>query len=67
MTASPSIDKAKRTRSSKTAIANALAALKEAGLSVEKLCISGGQVEIQIADIERGKNPQDYDGEKSWD
>lgn len=41
-----------RVRASEPAITAALKALRQAGMSVEKVCVKGGQVEIHCGHVE---------------
>lgn len=52
--------KATRVRASEKAIRAALRAIKDAGLPVDKVCVSGGQVEIHCSLVER--ETQENDG-----
>ncbi|MFC3208081.1 hypothetical protein [Aquamicrobium soli] len=50
-----------RVRTSEKAIRAALKALQDAGLSVDKVCVSGAQIEIHCGHVERVE-PQEEDG-----
>jgi hypothetical protein len=60
--AEPAItDKIRRTRASESALKKTLTAMREAGLSVDKVCVTGGKVEIHCAPI-AGKPAAKKDG-----
>lgn len=72
MTASAAADhdtakpKVRRTRASESALRVTLAVLREAGLSVDKVCVTGGQVEIHCGQV-AAKPPEKKDGGlKEW-
>jgi hypothetical protein len=50
-----------RIRASETAIKAALKAIRDAGLSVERVCVTGGQVEIHCGPVE-GDIAREKDG-----
>lgn len=56
----------KRVRASEHAITAALNAIKAAGLPVEKLCITGGQVEIHCTPVEAQPEEEKDWGLKKW-
>lgn len=56
----------KRIRASKSAIMAAIDAMQERGLTVGKLCISGGKVEIIPAGVEETAATQNDGGLKDW-
>lgn len=64
--AQPSPGKATRTRASKTALQVTLEALKEAGLSVDKVCVNGGKVEIHCGQIAQKPAAKKDGGLKEW-
>ncbi|HLP70437.1 MAG TPA: hypothetical protein VK181_23265 [Rhizobium sp.] len=55
-----------RVRASERAITAALNAIIAAGLPVEKLCISGGKVEIHVTGVEGASAPKKHKGPKDW-
>lgn len=55
-----------RIRASEAAIKAALKAMREAGLSVKKLCVSGGQVEIHAGAVESEEPPENDGRLKQW-
>lgn len=56
----------KRVRASERALRIALKAIQDAGLPVDKVCVSGGQIEIHCGGIEEAK-PKKNDGRlKQW-
>lgn len=57
---------AKRSRASERAITAALAAMKSAGLPVDKLCVNGGQVEIHVHAVEGAGEAENDGGLKDW-
>lgn len=56
----------KRTRTSERALSIALKALKDAGLSVDKVCISGAQIEIICGGVEAKPAPENDRRLKQW-
>lgn len=56
----------KRIRASESAIRAALKAIQDAGLPVDKVCISGGQVEIHCRSVEDAKSAENDGGLKKW-
>jgi hypothetical protein len=56
----------KRTRTSERALTIALKAMKDAGLSVDKLLINGAQIEIHCAGIEGTKHQENDEGLEKW-
>lgn len=58
--------KATRTRASKTALQVTLEALKAAGLSVDKVCVNGGKVEIHCGQIAEKPTAKKDGGLKEW-
>jgi len=54
-----------RVRASETAIKAALKALGSAGLTVHKVCVNGGKVEIHTLPVEETK-PRKPNGPKQW-
>lgn len=56
----------KRIRASEHAVSAVLKALAENGLSVDKLCIEGGKVEIHVAGIEEGAPQETHTGLEKW-
>lgn len=66
MTAATNVSPSKRVRASEKAIKAALNAIQSAGLPVDKVCVSGGQVEIHCGSVE-GNTPAKNDGGlKDW-
>jgi len=65
MTASPQISQ-KRVRASERALRVAFKAMKDSGLSVDKLLINGGQIEIHCAGIERAGADHENEGLEKW-
>lgn len=55
-----------RVRASEAALRTALKALKAEGLSVGKLCITGGQVEIHVGGIEANPLIENDGGPEDW-
>ena len=55
-----------RIRASETAIKAALKALRESGLHVEKVCVTGGQVEIHCAPVAGAGPAENDDGLEQW-
>lgn len=64
--AQPPHGKATRTRASKTALQVTLEALKDAGLSVDKVCVHGGKVEIHCGQVVAKTTPKKDEGLKEW-
>lgn len=62
----PTPGKATRTRASKTALQVTLEALKDAGLSVDKVCVHGGKVEIHCGQVAAKTTPKKDEGLKEW-
>lgn len=62
----PLPEKQARLRSSEAALRKALRAAREEGLSVERLCITGGQYEIHFAGIEPKSAAPNDEGLKEW-
>lgn len=56
----------KRVRASERAIRAALKAIQASGMSVDKLLITGGQVEIQCGGVEGGKRDHEDTGLEKW-
>lgn len=56
----------KRSRASERAITAALAAMKSAGLPVDKVCVNGGQIEIHVQHVEGQPEAQNDRGLKDW-
>jgi len=55
-----------RTRASEAAIRAALRAIKGAGLPVDKVCVSGGSIEIHCGTIEARKTDEKDGGLEEW-
>lgn len=66
MTAATGHPEGKRVRASERAIRAALKALQASGMSVDKLLITGGQVEIRCAHIEGKNDDHDDGGLEKW-
>jgi hypothetical protein len=56
----------KRVRASQPAIRAALQAIKDVGLTVGKVCVAGGKVEIHCGSVEPGDNDERNSGLKPW-
>lgn len=59
-------DKVRRTRASENALRITLAVMQEAGLSVDKVCVTGGKVEIHCAQIAGKPRAKKDGGLKEW-
>jgi hypothetical protein len=57
---------AKRVRASERALRIALKAMADAGLSVDKLCVTGAQIEIHCGVVEAKPVPKNHGGLKQW-
>lgn len=57
---------AKRVRASDRALRIALKAIQDAGLPVDKVCVSGGQVEIHCRPVDGAAPAQNDGGLKDW-
>lgn len=57
---------AKRVRASDRALRIALKAIQDAGLPVDKVCVSGGQIEIHCGAIEGKPARKKNGGLKEW-
>lgn len=55
-----------RVRASEKAIRAALKAIQDAGLPVDKVCVSGAQIEIHCGHIESGEPGKKDDGLEQW-
>lgn len=66
MTAPALRSEVKRVRASERAVTAALKAMKNAGLSVEKLCVVGGQINIHAATIENSPDQTEDSGIEQW-
>lgn len=64
--AKPGLDPQKRVRASEHALKAAIKAMQECGLSVEKLSISGGRIEIHCGAIEGVTPTDEYAGLEKW-
>jgi hypothetical protein len=65
MSSSPTSD-TKRVRASERALRLTLKAMKDAGIAVDKVCITGAQIEIHCGGVEEVK-PQENDRRiKQW-
>lgn len=56
-----------RIRASQAAMEKAIAAIQNSGLTVDKLLIEGGRIEIRIAGVEQHGKPENDDGLQPWD
>lgn len=56
----------KRIRASQPAIEKAIAAIQSSGLSVDRLLIEGGKVEVVVAPVDGGKVPENHGCFKPW-
>lgn len=59
-------ERPRRTRTSESALRITLAALRDAGLSVDKVCITGGQVEIHCGHVAVKPTAKKDEGLKQW-
>lgn len=66
MTAPASIQLPKRVRASERALRIALKVVRETGLPVEKLCVTGGQIEIHCGHVDAAAPSPDHGGLKDW-
>lgn len=55
-----------RVRASEKAIAAALKAILDVGLPVDRVCVSGGRVEIHCGRVEAGERTKNDGGLKDW-
>lgn len=55
-----------RVRASERSLTIALKAMQDAGLSVDKLCIAGGKIEIHCAHVEEKQPAKNDGGLKDW-
>lgn len=55
-----------RVRASEKAIRAALKAIQDAGLPVDKVCVSGAQVEIHCGPVERVRTDQNDGDLEKW-
>ncbi|MFN7093267.1 MAG: hypothetical protein ACK4P4_22280 [Allorhizobium sp.] len=60
------IPKPKRIRASDHALRIALKAVQDAGLPVDKVCVTGGQIEIHCRPIDAGTEAANDRGLKEW-
>jgi hypothetical protein len=58
--------KARRVKASEHAVRVALKAAKDAGLPVDKMCITGGQIVIHFAGIAGAADEEDDSGLEKW-
>ncbi|KEC73191.1 hypothetical protein RLPCCGM1_c1307 [Rhizobium leguminosarum bv. phaseoli CCGM1] len=56
----------KRVRASERAIRAALKAIQASGMSVDKLLITGGQIEIRCTSVEGSTRDQDDESLEKW-
>jgi len=66
MTAPALAQTAKRVRASERALRIALKVIQETGLPVEKLCVTGGQIEIHCGHIDEATPSPDHGGPEDW-
>lgn len=68
MTAAPTIDHSgsRRVRASERALRIALKAVQDAGLPVDRVSVSGGQIEIHCGGIVEGKQKKNDGRLKQW-
>jgi hypothetical protein len=66
MTAPAAFQPARRVRASERALRIALKVVQDSGLSVEKLCVNGGQIDIHCMNIEEKTPSTDDGGLKDW-
>jgi|HigsolmetaAR201D_1030396.scaffolds.fasta_scaffold24669_2 hypothetical protein len=66
MTRQEPLHPVKRVRASENAIRAALKAIQDTGLPVEKVCVTGGMVEIHCAPIEIAGSREKDGGLKDW-
>lgn len=66
MTASAQPVAHKRVRASERALRVAIKAIQDAGLSVDKLLITGAQIEIRCGTVEGGRDDHDDGGLEKW-
>lgn len=66
MTAPALAQTAKRVRASERALRIALKVIQETGLPVEKLCVTGGQIEIHCGHIDEARPSPDHGGPEDW-
>lgn len=55
-----------RVRASEAAIKAALKAIRETGISVEKVCVTGGQIEIHCGQVDGAEPAEKDDGLEKW-
>jgi len=56
----------RRVRASERALRIALKVIQDSGLPVDKVCISGGQIEIHCGDVDVSKPKKKDGGLKQW-
>lgn len=56
----------RRVRASERALRIALKAIQDSGLPVDKVCVSGGQIEIHCRPVEGDDQPKNHGGPKDW-
>jgi hypothetical protein len=66
MSAVPAPTTGRRVRASEKAIRAALNAIQSAGLPVDKVCVSGGQVEIHCRPVEGSTSTENDGGLEDW-
>lgn len=66
MSSETAITRASRVRASEAAIKAALRAIRGTGISVEKVCVTGGQIEIHCGQVEDMEPAEKDDGLEKW-
>ena len=66
MTSADTVHSVKRVRTSERAMRIALQAMKDAGLPVDKVCITGAQIEIHCGGVEQGSVDKKDGRLKQW-
>ncbi|TPW28582.1 hypothetical protein FJU08_17415 [Martelella alba] len=56
----------RKQRASPATVRSYLKVAREAGLTVDKMCIDGGKVEIHFADLESPRSPIDDGDLEKW-
>lgn len=66
MRAAAQASEVKRIRASERAFRIALKVIRDAGLPVDKVCVSGGQIEIHCSDVDGTVGKKKDDGLEQW-
>ena len=66
MTTPAVLHQTKRVRASERAVRIALKVIQETGLPVEKLCVTGGQIEIHCGHVDEAAPSPDHGGPEDW-